>query len=74
MNPIVYCDAYKTEHYRMYPENTTLINSNLTPRKSRLNGVNSIVVFGIQAFIIKYLMGEFVKNFFNRPWSEVEKE
>lgn len=74
MNPIVYCDAYKTEHYRMYPENTTLINSNLTPRKSRLKGINSVVVFGIQAFIIKYLMGEFVRNFFNRPWSEVEKE
>lgn len=58
----------------MYPENTTYINSNLTPRKSRLAGVNSVVFFGLQHFILKYLLGKFTTNFFNVPWEQVEEE
>ena len=74
MTPIIYTDYYKTEHFRMYPEGTTYINSNLTPRKSRLPGVNSIVFFGLQHFIIKYLLQKFTNNFFNVPWEQVEDE
>jgi len=74
MTPIVYTDYYKTEHFRMYPEHTTLIYSNLTPRKSRLEGVNSIVVFGVQHFIKKYLLGKFKENFFDVPWEQVDAE
>lgn len=58
----------------MYPEGTTYINSNLTPRKSKLPGVNSIVFFGLQHFIIKYLLQKFTNNFFNVPWEQVEEE
>ena len=74
MTPIIYTDFYKTEHFRMYPEGTTMIYSNLTPRKSRLEGVNSIVVFGIQHFIKKYLLGKFQTEFFDRPWAAIDEE
>lgn len=74
MNPIVYTDYYKTEHWRMYPRGTVYINSNMTARKSRIPGVNHIIVFGIQHFMLKYLLGKFVTNFFNKAWEEVEEE
>lgn len=74
MTTIVLTDYYKTEHFRMYPPNTVKIYSNLTPRKSRMKGVNSIVVFGIQHFIKKYLIEDFQKNFFDKKWEEVEAE
>ena len=74
MTPIIFTDYYKTEHFRMYPEGTTYINSNLTARKCRIKGVNSIVFFGLQHFMLKYLLGKFVTNFFNKPWEEVEEE
>lgn len=74
MTPIICTDYYKTEHYRQYPENTTMIYSNLTPRKSRLKGVDSVVFFGLQHFINKYLLGKFKTHFFDRPWKQVEDE
>ena len=74
MIPIILTDFYKVEHFRMYPEGTMLIYSNLTPRKSRMPGVNSIVVFGIQRFIKKFLIEKFDKEFFGVPWSYVENE
>src|SRR5688572_15128383 len=74
MNPLLYTDYYKTEHFNMYPENITKLYSNFTPRKSRIEGVNSVVFFGLQHFIKKYLLGKFKVNFFDRPWEEVDEE
>lgn len=74
MTPIIYTDFYKTEHHRMYPEGTTLIYSNLTPRKSRMKGIDSVVVFGIQHFIKKYLIKDFKENFFDKKWEEIDEE
>lgn len=74
MSPILFCDFYKVEHFRMYPEGTTMIYSNLTPRKSRIPGVDTVVVFGIQHFIHEYLLGKFKENFFDKPWGGVEEE
>ena len=74
MTPIILTDFYKVEHYRMYVPGTTKIYSNLTPRKSRLKGVDSIVVFGIQHFIKKYLLGKFKTEFFDKKWEDVEAE
>lgn len=74
MTPIIYTDYYKTEHYIMYPDNTRRIYSNLTPRKSRIEGVNSVVFFGLQHFIKKYLLGKFKTEFFDRPWEEIDEE
>jgi nicotinamide phosphoribosyltransferase len=64
MNPLLYTDYYKTEHHKMYPEGTTKIYSNFTPRKSRMKGVNKVVFFGLQHFILKYLIDKFNKDFF----------
>ncbi len=74
MNPILLTDYYKTEHFRQYTKGTTMIYSNLTARKSRMEGVNSIVFFGLQHFLHKYLQGKYQKEFFDKPWEEVEAE
>lgn len=74
MNPIILTDYYKVEHFRQYPKGTTMIYSNLTPRKSRLPGVDSIIFFGLQHFVKKYLLGKFKTEFFDKPWEQVEEE
>jgi nicotinamide phosphoribosyltransferase len=64
MNPLLLVDSYKIHHTKMYPEKMTLLYSNFTPRKSRLENVNSVVVFGLQHFIKEYLIDKFDKEFF----------
>lgn len=68
MNPLLKVDFYKPHHVHMYPENMTKLYSNLTPRKSRLPGVNAVTVFGIQHFVKEYLIKDFNQNFFS-PFS-----
>jgi nicotinamide phosphoribosyltransferase len=63
-NPLILVDYYKTEHHRMMPVGTTKLYSNFTPRKSRIEGVDSVVFFGMQYFIVEYLIKEFNENFF----------
>lgn len=67
MNPLLLVDSYKVNHQIMYPQGMTLLYSNLTPRKSRLEGINEVVVFGIQYFIKEYLEYRFNKYFFEQP-------
>ncbi|MCM5663122.1 nicotinate phosphoribosyltransferase [Galbibacter mesophilus] len=67
MNPLLYTDGYKIDHRRQYPENTTLVYSNWTPRKSRIEGIEEVVFFGLQYFIKKYIIEDFRDNFFNQP-------
>ncbi|WP_298900512.1 nicotinate phosphoribosyltransferase [uncultured Psychroserpens sp.] len=67
MNPLLYTDGYKVDHRRQYPEGTTLVYSNWTPRKSRIEGVNEVTFFGLQYFIKKYMIDDFNTNFFNQP-------
>lgn len=74
MNPLLLVDSYKVHHTKMYPEGMTKLYSNLTPRKSRMNGVSRVVVFGTQHFIKKYLLGKFKTDFFDRPLQEVLDE
>ena len=73
INPLLYTDGYKVDHRRQYPENTTLVYSNWTPRKSRIEGIEEVVFFGLQYFIKKYIIEEFETNFFNRPKEEILK-
>lgn len=68
---ILYTDFYKTDHRRQYPEGTTKVYSNLTPRISRIPGVDHVVVFGIQYFIKDFLLRRFTESFFKRPKNEV---
>jgi len=74
MNPLLYTDGYKVDHRRQYPNETTLVYSNWTPRKSRIKGINEVVFFGLQYFIKKYLIKEFQENFFNKPKEEICKK
>jgi len=64
-------DFYKSGHKVQYPENTTLIYSNLTPRTSRIPGIDHVVFFGMQAVILKFLIYDWRKGFFNRDKESV---
>lgn len=75
MNPLVNTDSYKLSHKGFMNEGTTKIYSNLTARSSKHFPVlkerydNKVVFFGLQKFIIEYLIEEF-DNFFSddRDW------
>lgn len=67
ISPLAQCDFYKTGHYKMYPSGMTRLVSNFTPRKSRIKGVDKVVVFGLQYFIIEYLIKQWNEEFFQNP-------
>lgn len=71
MNPLLYTDGYKVDHRRQYPDQTTLVYSNWTPRKSRIEGIEEVVFFGLQYFIKRYILDEFQTNFFDQPKAQV---
>lgn len=73
-SPILLKDGYKVGHKFQYPEGTTLVYSNLTPRKSRSEEVNEIVFFGLQYFIKEYLITQFDDLFFSKPKADVLKQ
>jgi len=70
-SPILLKDGYKVGHKFQYPPGTTLVYSNLTPRKSRSAEMDEIVFFGLQYFISEYLIRQFNEEFFQRPKEEV---
>jgi nicotinamide phosphoribosyltransferase len=74
MNPLLLTDGYKVDHRRQYPTGTTLVYSNWTPRKSRIEGVDEIVFFGLQYFIKKYILEDFETYFFKQPKEKVVQE
>jgi nicotinamide phosphoribosyltransferase len=71
MNPLLLTDGYKVDHRRQYPNGTTLVYSNWTPRKSRIEGVEEVVFFGLQYFIKKYILEDFETHFFKQPKEQV---
>jgi nicotinamide phosphoribosyltransferase len=74
MNPLLLTDGYKVDHRRQYPNGTTLVYSNWTPRKSRMEEVDEIVFFGLQYFIKKYILEDFETYFFKQPKEKVVAE
>ncbi|WP_298146376.1 nicotinate phosphoribosyltransferase [Flavobacterium sp.] len=74
MNPLLLTDGYKVDHRRQYPEGTTLVYSNWTPRKSRISGIDEVVLFGLQYFIKKYIIEDFETYFFKQPKGKVVRE
>ncbi|RYG04451.1 MAG: nicotinate phosphoribosyltransferase [Chitinophagaceae bacterium] len=74
ISPLLLKDGYKVGHKFQYPEGTTLVYSNLTPRKSRNEEIGEIVFFGLQYFIKEYLINQFKEGFFDRPKNEVIAE
>lgn len=70
-------DFYKADHRRQYPEGTTEVYSNFTPRSMKLAPVgcnDGVVVFGIQSFVVEFLIGYWQDHFFDRPKDKVIKE
>jgi nicotinamide phosphoribosyltransferase len=70
-SPILLKDGYKVGHRFQYPEGTSLVYSNLTPRKSRHADINEIVFFGLQYFIKEYLLKQFREDFFEQPKEKI---
>lgn len=76
MTPLTYKDFYKTDHRRQYPEGTSVVYSDYTPRSDEyFKGLkdfdHKIVWFGLQMFIKDYLIKEWNEGFFNQPKAEV---
>lgn len=71
MNPIIQIDGYKVDHRRQYPDGTSLIFTNFTPRKTRRPEADSVVFFGLQYFIKEYLIRQWNEFFFRKPKGEV---
>lgn len=76
INPLTAIDFYKADHRRQYPEGTTEVYSNFTPRSAKLaktwKGENEkIVFFGLQFFIKDFLIDCWNEEFFNKPKDEV---
>lgn len=79
MKPIVpatlMCDFYKVSHREQYPAGTEVVYSTWTPRSNKhYPEVNEVVCFGIQGFIIKYLIRYFDVHFFYRDKESVIDE
>jgi nicotinamide phosphoribosyltransferase len=68
------CDFYKVSHRDQYPEGTEKVYSTWTPRTSRIEEIDSVVAFGFQGFIKKYLIDYFNENFFGRCKEDVVAE
>lgn len=72
-------DSYKLAHGEMFPDGTTLVYSNFTPRSDHYFNVpteykdKKVVWFGMQAFL-QEMHKVWQETFFNLPWEEVENE
>lgn len=74
INPLLQTDFYKVGHIFQYPKGTTLVYSNLTPRKSRIKEMDKMVFFGLQYFLQEYLVQGFNENFFCQPKEKIMAE
>ena len=74
LNPLLTLDYYKITHSQQYNPNISRIVSYFTPRTTRIDGWNKVVMFGLQGFIKDYLIRSFNDNFFSRPREEVVSE
>ena len=73
-NPMLLIDFYKATHDMQLPKNITKSMSYFTPRMSRVNMWDEVVMFGLQGFIKTYLMEYFNEAFFERTFDEVVGE
>lgn len=74
MNSILKTDFYKVTHMLQYRDNITHFTSYLTPRGSRFQSIDKMVVFGIANFVNEYLFKGFNEEFFNVEWPVVRNE
>lgn len=74
MNSILKTDFYKVTHMLQYRDNITHFTSYLTPRGSRFQSIDKMVVFGIANFVNEYLFKGFNEEFFNAEWPLIRNE
>ena len=74
LNPFLLTDFYKLTHILQYRPELRELTSYLTPRGSRLKGIDKVVFFGLSAYVHSYVVENFNDNFFNRPWDDVFME
>lgn len=73
-------DFYKAGHRPQYPNGTSEVYSNFTPRSIKHLNVEKemydgkVVVFKLQAFLRSFLIEGFNNTFFNRPLAKVLKD
>lgn len=73
-NPFLLTDFYKTIHHMCYAEGMTKLVSYWTPRMSRKEDMDKVVMFGLQPFLKKYLIKYFSDNFFSKDKESVVSE
>lgn len=73
LSPEMMIDGYKLGHRKQYPEDTRRVYSNWTPRGSRVDGQEDVVLFGLQYFLQRFMMDELWKNFFDQPKDQILK-
>lgn len=69
-NPMLLIDFYKAVHAEMLPQKITKSVSYFTPRMSRVNRWDKVVMFGLQGFIKTYLIEYFQEEFFDKTFEE----
>lgn len=74
IDPLLLTDFYKTIHHMCYAPGLTKLVSYWTPRMSRKENMDKVVMFGLQSFIKKYMIEYFNDNFFNIPKEEILNE
>ena len=74
MNPFLLTDFYKLTHILQYRPELRQLTSYLTPRGSRLNGINKVVFFGLSVYVHSYIVENFRENFFRRNFEYCECE
>ena len=73
-NPMLLIDFYKAVHAEMLPEKITKSVSYFTPRMSRVDMWDKVVMFGLQGFIKTYLIDYFNEEFFEKSFEEATGE
>jgi len=74
INPMLLCDFYKTVHSDMINPKMTKSMSYYTPRMSRVNRWDKVVMFGVQMFCKTWLIDYFNQYFFELSEEEVVEE
>lgn len=73
-NAMLLIDFYKACHDMMLPPKMTKSVSYFTPRMSRVDMWDKVVMFGLQGFCKTYLIDYFNKEFFKKPLNKVLSE
>lgn len=73
-HPLLLIDFYKAVHSDMLPQGITKSVSYFTPRMSRVDQWDFVVMFGLQAFIKTYLIDYFEEEFFLQSEEDILRE